>query len=130
MQVIGLFRELEPLATFLPLLSEVESNVPPGERAIVSAYLRRGIPFFDVMGATIDPRNPSIALSGGPSLVSDGEFIWRLDLAHFVEAYGVELPVKFLQKAVSRASFPPESEILKKWPELLSIYEAHVAPRA
>ena len=49
-------------------------------------------PVFDVMEATPDPRGADRRIAGGSSLLTDGYWVWRQDLAAYVEHFGVALP--------------------------------------
>lgn len=70
----------------------------PDEERLV-AYLRAGYPLVDVMEAVPDVFTGEHFTDGmgGSSLLSDGTWLWRQDLAHYVETYHVELPDAFLE---------------------------------
>ncbi|OON72773.1 hypothetical protein GBW32_32095 [Streptomyces tsukubensis] len=53
----------------------------------------------------LDPLGP--VLPGAGSLRTDGDWIWRADLAHYVEKYHLMLPVDFLSLVRSRAFVVP-----------------------
>jgi len=82
------------------------------------------------MESAVDPLDSEISIDGGPSLVSDGSWIWRLDLVYFVEKYGVELPSEFLEQIASTehtkddgmAGIDPVT-IVQRWKEILAAYE-------
>ncbi|WP_284581852.1 hypothetical protein [Streptomyces sp. 2P-4] len=46
-------------------------------------------------------------MPGGSSLLSDGRFVWRADLARYVDAYHLELPATFLSFAAGNGFCVP-----------------------
>ncbi|MFI1003189.1 hypothetical protein ACIP10_29700 [Streptomyces galbus] len=54
------------------------------------------------MGFSEDVLGNRFTCSGGPALMSDGDFFWRLDAADYVEHYGVALPEEFLAHGTAR----------------------------
>ncbi|MBC7270788.1 MAG: hypothetical protein H5T76_19110 [Streptomyces sp.] len=71
-------------------------------------YLTSGYPILDVTELTSDVINGAFRVPGGSSVLTDGEFVWRVDLAKYVEHYRIDLPQEFLT-AVQRRGFriPP-----------------------
>ncbi|MFF0414185.1 hypothetical protein ACFYUY_27565 [Kitasatospora sp. NPDC004745] len=69
----------------------------PDEAALVG-YLDAGHPLIDVTEGRSDViTGAAHRHSGGSSsLLTDGEWLWRLDLAHYVETHHLELPGAFL----------------------------------
>ncbi|MFD5570734.1 hypothetical protein [Streptomyces cadmiisoli] len=95
----GFFSELSP-GWGLPVDGSIRDAVgaprEPDEDSIV-AYLRKGTGIWSEMGAEPDVLNPEgPTLTGAGSLYTDGEWIWREDLAHYVAKYHVALPADFL----------------------------------
>lgn len=125
MQVVGLFRELtREKPAFLPSIIDAKGKLAAAQVSQVAAFLRRGVPVFDVMEATPDPFDPKTFLKGGPSLVSDGHWVWREDLAHYVERYQVGLPSQFIAHVQqSNGSIADESTIVSRWEEAVTAYE-------
>lgn len=108
MKALGFIAELEGRAG-LPLLAQTSNRLDPSVKPMVLEYLGHGTRVFDVMGTSPDPLNPAQVIDGGPSLVTDGEFVWRLDLANYVSAHNIELPADFIERAtaaVRSQSFP------------------------
>lgn len=95
MEAIGQFAELEGNPLHISIRGAMGQISGP-DRAAVAAYLCAGVGVVDVMEATADPLNPGKFINGGPSLLTDGKWAWRLDLVHYVERYGVGLPAQFL----------------------------------
>lgn len=59
-------------------------------------------------------------------MISDGYWIWRLDLPYYVEKYQIQLDGDFLRHVVSpiKEKIKAEAEILSNWMEIVSCYEA------
>lgn len=131
MTVIGLIRELEPTAQVsLPSLTELKGELPAELASTISEYLERGCPVLDVMEGSRDPLNPNHYISGGPSLVSDGKWVWRLDLAYFVKQYRIRLNPEFLDYVSSgQGRFLSDSEILARSDEVQTAYRAALGLR-
>ena len=124
MQVVGLFRELTTERTpFLPSIIQAKGKLTSEEAAAIVAFLRRGVAVFDVMEATPDPFEPKTFIEGGPTLISDGYWVWREDLAHYVERYRVGLPSQFLEHVHQSVVHVDESAIVDRWEEALAAYE-------
>ncbi|MEV0279997.1 hypothetical protein AB0I22_26890 [Streptomyces sp. NPDC050610] len=98
MQPVGFFRELEPdsprayqgsIRDSLTLRHEYPSG-------LVVQYLSAGHPILDVMEGTTDVLEGAFQVLGGSSILTDGTFVWRLDLAAYVERYPIQLPDDFM----------------------------------
>lgn len=125
MKVIGLFRELGAhISQTVPGIQSMVNGLPEDEVGSIARYLKSGVPVFDVMGASNDPLDKSVCIPGGPSLVSDGTWIWRNDLVYFVEKYRVKLPVDFVLHAISKdVVLVDDEKVLEKCAEILDAYE-------
>jgi len=102
---------LKPLGFF----EEVFANAPAGVSAgrllasipdspapdveDIARYLHSGHAIFDTMGAERDIVTDDRWILGAASLLTDGVWVWRVDLAHYVRRYGVTLPGDFLEHA-------------------------------
>ncbi|GAA0801685.1 hypothetical protein [Spirilliplanes yamanashiensis] len=107
---IGFFREFFADHPELPSIRDHVRPHPAESAGQVVAYLRAGHVMSAVMeGMTdvIDGRSFEEG-SGCSSLLTDGTWLWRRDLAHYVEAHNVELPAAFLRQA-ARGEVPPLS---------------------
>lgn len=91
MKALSLLAELSA-ASGNPSIRDLEGRLDPSQKSRVLDYLRLGTPILDVMGATPDPLRPGSFVSGGGSLLTDGFWVWRLDLQNYVEAYDLALP--------------------------------------
>jgi hypothetical protein len=123
MKVIGLFRELRgDLSVSLPSIHDEVGKLDLDVAARIKSYLLNGIGVFDAMEAVRDPLDTSQFISGGSSLVSDGEYIWRHDLAHFVGRYRVGLPNVFIQHVLEKATPPDATVVMSKADEIWRVY--------
>ncbi|WP_431038640.1 hypothetical protein ACQYWQ_28455 [Streptomyces sp. P6-2-1] len=90
------------------------------------AYLRAGLLLHTERAALPDALAPHTPpLTRAASLLTDGTWVWRLDLAHYVARAHVRLPVDFLSAVRARAYVPPEVDA-----ERLAALRAHWAHRA
>jgi hypothetical protein len=105
---VGMYREFGDW-----LLSSNESiheAIDPGMahevRRRLAFYLALGAPVVHVMGVRPDVIDgEDVFLSG--SLLSDGEWFWRQDLAHYVVKYGLAVPRRLMEDAASNLWRPP-----------------------
>ena len=125
MKVVGLFRELSRNANHS--VASIHSESGRLEVSLVNAvltYLRSGIPVLDFMEATIDPLDSTRSIPGGPSLVSDGEWVWRHDLPYFVERYRVGLPDKFIECVLYEKTVKADRQtVIANWAQALDAYQ-------
>ena len=129
MKVIGLFRELDPeIGQTAPSIHEAVGKLPMEQVDDVASYLDAGIPVFDVMGASRDPLDASVWISGGESILTDGCWIWRADCAHLVRQHRIELPEDFILKAVSSDGSTPDFDVVKGLEAVLLAYAEQGGP--
>ncbi|MFG2346758.1 hypothetical protein [Streptomyces phaeochromogenes] len=65
----------------------------------IAAYLVNGVDIFSEMGAEADVLSEEgFLIAGGASLKTDGEWVWRYDLPHYVTEYHLALPEEFLRR--------------------------------
>ena len=104
---------MEPVAPFAEFgesggsIRDAVGLLPPSDRDSVLAYLAAGVPFSAVPGSDND------VIDGEPTLLSpsdltDGRFVWRRDLAHYVRKYDVGLNEDFLAHVRTGAAPPTE----------------------
>ena len=126
MQFIGLYRELgrgisDQVRSIREDIGFIEHEI--AEK--IASYLASGIPVLDSMEATIDPLDKSVFTPGGSSLLSDGFWVWRYDLAYLIVKYRLRLPEQFIQHAIEKRIVDPniESKILQHVHEVYDLYE-------
>jgi hypothetical protein len=127
MKAIGLIAELERGANLAHLKSirELRHGLPASDVPKVCRYLDGGITAVDVMEATRDPLDESVSIPGGPSLVSDGQWVWRRDLSYYVERYAIALDPEFVRHALSSdaPARPTEDEVISRFREIIAAYD-------
>lgn len=80
----------------LPSLRAAQATQPLTDRQAILEYMRSAPPVFDVLEDVTDLLDGSTAIPGGPSLISDGRWIWRVDSIHYLATYRLNFPEKFL----------------------------------
>ncbi|BAW04292.1 conserved hypothetical protein [Nocardia seriolae] len=94
---VGIYREMyRTVREELPLMRESYVRQPIADRKLVAEYMKAATPVFDVPGEVSDLLDTAKAVLGGMSLVSDGEWIWRVDSVHYLENYALDIPTEFL----------------------------------
>ncbi|MEU3740521.1 hypothetical protein AB0E78_26090 [Streptomyces sp. NPDC032198] len=112
-KVAGFFEELSP-GWGLPTSGSIReftnpAGVPDEDR--ITSYLRNSTGIWSEMSAGPDVLDPDAPLlSGIGSLYTDGEWLWREDLAYYVETYHITLPGEFVSRIRSFTYNPPEIE--------------------
>ncbi|WP_405133491.1 hypothetical protein [Nocardia sp. NBC_01388] len=86
------------------------TDQPVDDRNLVAEYMRAATPVFDVPGDVTDLLDVTKSIRSGPSLVSDGEWIWRVDSVHYLENYALEIPAEFLDHVRGR-NYRPSSDV-------------------
>lgn len=93
---VGFFRELSGCEPAFPsIYDSVRPSAHPDAARIV-AYLKAGVGLTGVGCYVGDVLNPEARFAVSPGLVTDGVWIWRADLPHYVATYHLELPGEFL----------------------------------
>ncbi len=96
---LGFFRELGPSPPSAPSVSDAVGRGPTPEvqrRALF--YLIQGTCVSAIMGMLPDVLDGE-AVFLSESILSDGDWFWRRDLAHYVAKYNIALPPAFLEHA-------------------------------
>lgn len=97
MKVIGVFKELEESEAELESIHDFVNKLSKPERDLIAQYLKKSVLIMAYMGASLDPfATGRRFISGGYSICSDGEWIWRYDLLYFVENHRIGLPRDFI----------------------------------
>lgn len=125
---------LKPLGFFEEIFSDAPEGVSAGrllesipgtplpDSDDIARYLKSGHEIFDTMGAERDVVSEGKWILGAASLQTDGEWVWRVDLSHYVRRYGVSLLPEFVEHARSlRYTVPdvPESRLAELTDEIL-----------
>ncbi|MET8662832.1 hypothetical protein ABZV87_00700 [Streptomyces tendae] len=110
-RAVGFFDELSPgwgFPTEGAIKDAVRSSADADEHRLVE-YLRRGAGIWSEMGAqadVLDPEGPVLVSAG--SLLTDGVWLWRDDLAYYVDRYHLALPGDFVACVRELGYSPPE----------------------
>jgi hypothetical protein len=89
----------------LRLLDRRSASPHPDETRIAD-YLRKAQPYIVSPGATFDVLDGSGPIGSG-TILTDGEWAWPDDLAHYLETYHIDLPAPFLEAIVAAGFVPP-----------------------
>ena len=110
---VGFYRELtdDPdEQQGLPSITEAVAESPQEHEEKVVAYLRNGVCLGARGGYVSDVLDPSSRDPLVPHLYTDGTYLWRLDIAHYVEKYHLRLPPDFVRHMASMNWRPPTKE--------------------
>jgi hypothetical protein len=110
MKTAGMFLELgrvrQPTLQHSIRDSVAATPLPDVDR--VAAYLRSGHVLIDFMDVKDDVLDHSRQVMGGPTILTDGEWLWRDDLAYYVSRHNVLPPEEFLQLIRKRHYIVPD----------------------
>ncbi|MFE1236603.1 hypothetical protein [Streptomyces tendae] len=110
-RAVGFFDELSPgwgFPTDGTIKDAVRSSADSDGQRLVE-YLRQGSGIWSEMGAqadVLDPEGPVLVSAG--SLLTDGVWLWREDLAYYVGRYHLALPGDFVTRVRELGHRPPE----------------------
>jgi hypothetical protein len=94
----GMFIELGRVKQSAPQESILQNvaDLPLPDVDQVVAYLKDGHVLIDFMDISDDVFDKSRQIVGGPSTMTDGDWIWRDDFAYYVARHHVIVPAEFL----------------------------------
>lgn len=105
---VGFFEELGLAGHYAGKIRDVaRKRAAPNERDVVS-YLRGGYVLLDATESATDVIAGETRITGSSSLISDGTWVWRLDLPYYVERYHLSLPGDFMAHLTSLNFVMPE----------------------
>jgi hypothetical protein len=110
MRLLGFFAELHDGEHWSYTGSILEATRPvslPDETSILE-YLKQGLPVVDFMEATQDVINRDQYVLGGSSILTDGVWLWREDLSHYLARYHLQLDSDFLHHAAANSYRTPK----------------------
>lgn len=111
---VGFFSEFVPQDT-APSAPSIHDAVRPSglnDESGLLAYLASGTEIFSAMGAERDAITGDEWIPGAGSLVTDGTWMWPVELRHYVERYHAELPEDFM--ADVRAARYPTAPVARR----------------
>ena len=91
------FKELEHGISEGMSIYDFLSKKPFKNKQKVVNYLKNGHIIVSTPGLSADVLSNDNTVSGVPSILSDGSWVWTGDLAYYVENYNLMPPVKMLQ---------------------------------
>ncbi|MGK5554789.1 hypothetical protein ACSNOI_24550 [Actinomadura kijaniata] len=104
---VGAFRELSHGNPDGPSLrAAVRLRGEPYESVLVK-YLRAGSILAATGARVVDVLSSGAEVIGGLALLTDGEWLWYSDLAHYVERYHVRLESEFVERVRRLEGTPP-----------------------
>jgi hypothetical protein len=98
MKTVGFFHELWSTDKLEPqpsLLRAVNEEPAPDEAELVR-YLKSGHVLVDMMDTMRDVVSGDEWILAASTTLTDGEWLWRDDLAHYVRRHHVRLPEEFM----------------------------------
>jgi hypothetical protein len=93
---VGFFHELRHALPGDPSLRDAVQPLAHADETRIVRYLREGkrfVAFDEVTRDLLDPHATPIGMS---AVLTDGEYAWPSDLAHYVERYHVRVPDEFI----------------------------------
>ncbi|KAB1162258.1 hypothetical protein F6X68_00850 [Micromonospora sp. AMSO12t] len=114
----GMFRELGPVGLDLvqeSIFDNVSAEELPDVDEVVR-YLRGGYVLIDMMDLADDPFDSTRQIMNGSTIRTDGDWLWRDDLAYHVHRHRVALPDEFLALIRERRYTVPhrDEELLRE----------------
>lgn len=108
MYLVGFFKEIDlDFRDFPDSIIDFKNKMDPDIKPIVLSYLTQSTGIFDWLETVRDYFNSEKTIIGGSCIWSDGEWIFREDLAYYVKEYNVGLPNEFIEKIIENNGTPP-----------------------
>ncbi|MDT7725937.1 MAG: hypothetical protein QOI21_2513 [Actinomycetota bacterium] len=103
---VGFFAELKAEASpyFEGSIYDAVGAAPGQNERELIAYLEGGVRLIDIMEAESDVISGNGYISGSSSILTDGKWVWRADLAYYVQNYHLRLDNEFTRH-VSELSY-------------------------
>ncbi|WP_280221588.1 hypothetical protein [Nocardia neocaledoniensis] len=99
---VAMYREMyEGTHDELPSVHGAPTGAVEEDRDQILNYMRKVRAIFDVMGEAPDLFTEGVDIEGGPSLYSDGVWIWREDSLKYLAEQPLTLPTEFLERVRS-----------------------------
>jgi hypothetical protein len=101
---LGRVKQAEPQPSILDNVGR--EPLPDADRVV--AYLRAGHGLIAMMDVQDDFFDRSRQVLSGSSISTDGDWLWRDDLAHYVQRHNVTIPDEFLRLIRERHYIVPD----------------------
>lgn len=111
---VGLYREMYKPGRHqeLPSIFDALTSGATGDRERIAQYMESSPGVLDVLDVVTDVLNNTDRIASASSLISDGEWIWRVDSVHYFGKYNLEIPEEFLEHVRMRNYVPPNDVTL------------------
>ncbi|MFF8593726.1 hypothetical protein ACF061_20215 [Streptomyces sp. NPDC015220] len=133
----GFYREIGGRATTAddaPSLRDAVQDSGPWDEDRVLAYLESGLEIYSTMGAERDVLTGEEWIAGSGSLMTDGTWLWPVDLTHYVRRHHAALPQEFLDHIRANdytvPAVPDEQARRVFWEEFPDTAPAAAPPKA
>ncbi len=118
---IGRFSELTGSADD-PSMASLIDSASAAEAEAVARYLRSGHGLIDVTETRPDVLDGS-PIHDSATVLGDGEWIWREDLAHYVTKYRLGLGTDFLRSVIGEVRSSDESALRDAMSEAFEVWQ-------
>ncbi|MDO3647297.1 hypothetical protein [Nocardia mangyaensis] len=106
---VAMYREMyEGTHDELPSVHDAPTGTVEDDREQILDYMRKVRAIFDVMGSSNHLFVEGADIEGGPSLYSDGVWIWREDSLEYLAEQPIPLPAEFVER-VRSFDYTPQS---------------------
>ena len=99
LQGVGFFVELSHGDRSCGTLADARRDTPHALEEEIVAYLRAGTMLVGSPGVVFDVLSGAPVPIDTPAVLTDGQWMWPDDLAHYVETYHVCMPEAFVRHA-------------------------------
>ena len=105
---IGYFKEMPHAESTDPSIQDFigKSKIGENETEMACKYLRNAPVLAACAGLTTDVIDPDKGISGNPSAMTDGVWVWPGDYVYYVETYRLPVNEDFLEHMKSRTWNP------------------------
>jgi hypothetical protein len=99
LRFIGFYKELRPHdgGVYRDSIHDFRREVGLYDEEKISRYLKEGVPVLHIMGGSPDIVSGDGERAGGASILTDGNWVWRMDLKYYLDKYHVLLDDEFVQ---------------------------------
>lgn len=108
MQYMGFYREMEIASDEYPSIHDAVGGLEVDDKQTLMDYLEGGRVIVVAAGWVGDVIDPTIDKASGSGFVTDGEWIWPIELSYYVRTYDVAVPKEFIQHARANGWQVPE----------------------
>lgn len=102
MEFFGFFREQSNSMGSPVSIQDFVGGAVSHEAASIATYLRSGTVVLEAEELVRDVLSPEQPVIGQLALLTDGDWTWPSDLAHYVESYGLRPPDRFVDRMRAR----------------------------